>query len=215
MTTRQLFGRDVRIALVGFGVVFSLVYVVGRMFLPSFGSSLAQLVAEREESETALLDDLRVDLVALTDAAVIEWSGAFHGRSVLDRVTVPYVWVPAGPETDAFVPDGPVDIHASYSRGGGALSVVAEEAVAGPLRTAAMTVVFTIDGHSFVAKSGECALELSRSGYILDLTPTGAAGLVIATPYFAGHVICEGVADIRSGDTISFTAVFRYEPPPS
>jgi hypothetical protein len=38
-------------------------------------------------------------------------------------------------------------------------------------------------------------------------------GLVIATPYFTGHVICEEVADIRSGDTVSFTAVFKYEPP--
>jgi hypothetical protein len=91
--------------------------------------------------------------------------------------------------------------------------VIARQAVTGPARTERLTIGFTVDGQSFISKAGDCALELSRSGYHLDLTPTGAAGLVIATPYFTGHVICKEVADIRSGDTISFVALFRYEPP--
>jgi hypothetical protein len=131
---------------------------------------------------------------------------------VLDHVTIPYVWVPSD-ESDAYTTDGPVDVHANYSRGVATLSVIAGQVVTGPVRTEALTVLFTIDGQSFASKSGDCALELSRSGYHLDLTPTGAAGLVIATPYFTGHVVCRDVADIRSADTVSFSAVFRYEPP--
>jgi hypothetical protein len=91
--------------------------------------------------------------------------------------------------------------------------VIAGQAVTGRERKEGLAIVFTIDGQSFISKAGDCALELSRSGYHLDLTPTGAAGLVIATPYFTGHIICEDVADIRSGDTISLVAVFRYERP--
>lgn len=216
MTTRQLIGRDLGVALIGFGIMFSLVYMVGQLLLPSSGSSLDRLVAQGEESKSSLIDDLSVELAAVTDpAALISYTGAVEGRHVLDVVTVPYVWVPVGPELDAYAPDGPVDIHVSYSRGGMTLSVVADQAVAGSPRAAGMTIVFTVDGRSFTAKSGDCALELSRSGYTLDLTPTGAAGLVLATPYFAGHVSCEDVADIRSGDTISFSVVFRYEPPRS
>jgi hypothetical protein len=216
MTSRQLVGRDLRAALVGFGIVFLLIYAVGQFLLPSSGLSFAEVVAQGEQSEASLLIDLGAELGSFTDpAAAIEWSGALNGRSVLDHVTVPYVYVPMGPELDTYVSDGPVDMHVAYSSGGTTLSVVADEAMAGSPRTTGMTISFTIDGRSFTSTSGDCSLHLSRSGWTLDLTPTGAAGLVLATPHFTGHVTCEGAKDIRSSDTISFTAVFRYEPPAS
>ncbi|MEX0825989.1 MAG: hypothetical protein WD184_04440 [Acidimicrobiia bacterium] len=212
MTTRAI-RQDLSGALIGFGVVFAFVFIVGRIFLPSSGLGIAQVVAQGADQETSLLDELGVELAALNqDGAVIEWSGAIAGRSVLDHVSIPFVWVPSD-ATGAYMRDGPVDVNARYSRGGGTLAVIAGQAMAGQARTAAMTVLFTIDGQSFTSRSGDCSLELSRSGYHLDLTPTGAAGLVIATPYFTGHVICKDVAEIRSGETVSFTAVFRYEPP--
>jgi hypothetical protein len=212
MTTRAI-RQDLSAALIGFGVVFTIVFVVGRMFLPSSGLGIAQVVAQGADQQTSLLEELGLELAGLNeDGAVIEWSGAIAGRSVLDHLTIPFEWVPTE-ETGDYRPDGPVDMSARFSRGGGTLSVIAGQAVAGQVRTEALTILLTIDGQSFTSKAGDCTLELSRAGYNVDLTPTGAAGLVIATPYFTGHVTCEDVTDIRSGDTVSFTAVFKYEPP--
>jgi hypothetical protein len=200
--------RDLLVALMGFGVVFALVYVTGRALLPS--SDLAELVAQSADTEHVLLDDLRADLSALgRSAAVIEVSGAVAGRSVLDNANVPYVFERLGAEADPYGPGMPIDLDVRYSSRGVTLAMIIPQVEPGVVRIEGMTIVFTVEGRSFNARAGDCMVELTRSGYLLGET---ASSFVLAWPYFAGQVTCEEVRELRSDDTVSFTAVFHYDP---
>ena len=200
--------RDLLVALMGFGVVFALVYVMGRAFLPS--SDLTESVAQSADTEHVLLDELRADLADRVDTAVIEVSGAMAGRSVLSHADSPFLWVPQGTPPEEHRPGGPVDLDVRYAGGGVTLAIKADQMEEGQARSERLTIVLNMGRRSFNAHPGECTLELTRSGSVLDPTPTGAVGLLLAWPYFAGHMTCREIADIRSGDTVSFTAVFTY-----
>jgi hypothetical protein len=108
--------RDLLVAVIGFGVVFAVVYMMGRAFLPS--SDRAGLVAQGADSEHVLLDELRADLTDRVDTAVIEMSGAMAGRSVLSHADSPFLWVPQGTPPEEHRPGGPVDLDVRYAGGG-------------------------------------------------------------------------------------------------
>ena len=200
--------RDLLVAVIGFGVVFALVYAMGTAFLPA--SERAGLVAQSADSEHALLDELMASLADRADAAVIEVAGEVSVRSVLSTAESPFLWVPQDTPPEEHRPGGPVDVDVRYTGGGLTLAIQADRMVEGLARTEGWTILLTMDGHSFNAHAGECTVELTRSGSVLDPTPTGAAGLLLAWPYFVGHVTCREISDIRSPGTVSFTAAFNY-----
>jgi hypothetical protein len=214
-------GGDLLAAVVAFLLVFSVTYIAGRASMPSFRSSIAELMAEAQrqrpssettpdavESDSTLLTELRVELTALRAPAVMELVGAIDGRYVLEHADAPVVWVPlrgAPPEPgEGF----PIDIDIRFSAADTTLTLVANQAEAGVPRSEGLTVVLTTAGRSFVAHPGECSLELHRSGYATQSNPY--VGEIIVA-FFTGQVLCRDVGDIRSGETVSFTAVFDYE----
>lgn len=198
-------GKDLGVVVIAFWLVFSAAFLVGRASMPST-SLLSTAVGG---SESPLLGELRTDLAALgRSAAAIEVTGAIAGRWVLDNPNVPYEFVPLGAEADPYRPGTPIDLDVRYESDGVTLAMVIRQLGPGIVRTEAMTILVAVEGRSFNAHAGDCTVEPTRSGYLPEQTPSGFA---LYWPYFAGHATCTAIADIRSGETISFTAVFEYE----
>jgi hypothetical protein len=222
MGTKRSRGGDLLAALITFSLVFGVTYIAGRAFMPSFRSGIAGLVAEAAngarppseaapdsaDSDSILLADLRVDLTSLGAPAVIDVAGAIDGRYVLEHADAPVVWVPLRGEAPEPGEGFPIDVDIRFSAADTTLTVVADQAEAGVPRSERLTVVLTTAGRSFVAHPGECSLELLRSGYSTQSNPY--VGEIIVA-FFTGQVLCRDVGDIRSGETVSFTAVFDYE----
>lgn len=204
--------KDLLVALVGFWLVFSTSYAVGRAAMPAFRSSLGDVTFANDE-EAGLLAALSAELASVAvPAAVIEISGSVEGRFVLDHAYVPFAFESLRSEGPDYGPNMPVDLDARYSARGMTLVLVADQVAAGTPRTEAITVAVSVDGRSFSSRPGHCTLELATSGYD---TERSASGFFIYWQVFAGHVICTDVADIRGGEPISFTAVFDHARPAS
>lgn len=197
--------------------LFGLIYVVGRASIPTFRSAAEEILAEAsatseapppDAAEAVLLDDLRRQRLSESVPAVIDVMGAVDARYALEQAHAPTVWIPLQGDPPEPGEGFPIDVDVRFSTADTTLTVVAGEAEAGVARTDRMTVVLTTGGRSFVADAGECALELGRSGYASLLNPW--VGEIIV-PFFDGQIRCADVADIRSGETVSFAAVFDYE----
>jgi hypothetical protein len=197
--------RDLVVAVSGFAITFSLIFVMGRVFIPSFGATIGDVDIAATGGSPLL--DLRTDLAALhPPAAVLEATGALEGRFVLDRTV--FVSRFGRPRNIVNVgKDVPVDIDVKFSAGGLILTLVAEQVPVGEPRRDRMTVVVTADGQTFSAQPGSCAIELFESGVLTRNTGLGQA----ISPSYSGQVTCTDVAEIRSGALVSFTAVFVYE----
>jgi hypothetical protein len=75
-----------------------------------------------------------------------------------------------------------VDLDVRYAGGGVTLAIKADQMEEGQARSEGLTIVLNMGRRSFNAHPGECTLELTRSGSVLDPTPTGAVGLLLAWP---------------------------------
>ena len=194
---------DLRVAVIGFGVVFAVVYAMGRVFLPSIGATIAHLDLPADDSPVL---DLRLHLATLhPPAAVLDATGALEGRFALDRTV--FVSPFGRPERIVNIGiDVPVDIDVKFSGGGVVLTLVAEQVAVGEPRLDRMTVVLTVEERTFSAKPGNCAIDLSKSGVLTRNTGLGRA----ISPSYSGQVTCSDVAELRTGTLISFTAVFEY-----
>ena len=199
------------VALIGFAVVFSVVYAFGRLFIPSFGpSQLAGVLATQgEASQSAgsrLLHDLHADLLTLPgSAAVVEVSGVISQRFVLVNLDSFGLLLGEGLPTV----DSPIDLKLSLSGQGATLSIVSKGVVlGGPQRVARMTVVFSTGGMTFYPLADNCVLELLESALLIRAVGDGQMWLAD----YLGQVSCSDVPEIRSGQLIDFTAVYRYVP---
>jgi len=210
--------RDDRgiMTLVGVAVaIFGLVYAVGRASMPTFRSTAERILASSTTEapapgteSAALIEALNRERLSHGVPAVVDVMGAVEARYAFGRADAPPVWIPLQGEAPEPGDGFPIDVHVRFIAAEATLTLVAEMAEAGVLRTDGMTVVLSADGRSYVADAGDCALELARSGYASVINQW--VGEVIV-PYFAGQLVCSDVSEIRSGESISFAAVFDYE----
>ncbi|HSM01508.1 MAG TPA: hypothetical protein VK960_03565 [Acidimicrobiia bacterium] len=203
-------------ALIGLVLaVFGLVYVVGRASIPTFPSVAEGILATSSTEaslagvrDAGLVEALHRERLSSGFPAVMDVMGAVDARLAFPHADAPTVWRPLQGERPDLADGIPIDVDVRYATSDITFRLLAGAAEPGVLQTDRMTVVLTMGGRSFVAGTGDCSLELSRSGYAPFIRP-GVVEVVV--PYFDGEIRCVDVAEIRSGDTISFTAAFGYE----
>jgi len=201
--------RDLLVAVFAGWLVFSTVYVFGRLFLAGVGERLAEVpvaAADEVAAPAPSVDGLRADLASTEQpAALIEARGAIDGRLVLDRgqSNVALFGNPFGVD-----PDEPaLDLDVRFSGRDATLRIVAEGITVGETRTGRMTVVIAAGPQTFNARPGMCALEMSEIDYVTISRPWGQ----VVLPSFSGQLVCIDVPELRSGENASFTVVFAYE----
>jgi hypothetical protein len=199
------------VALIGFAAIFSVVYAFGRLYIPTFGPTpLAAVLATQGEAnqsaDSRLLHGLHADLLTLPgSAAVVEASGAISQRFVLVNLDSFGLLLGEGLPTV----DSPIDLKLNLSGEGATLSVVSKGVVlGGPQQVARMTVVFSTGGKTFYPPADNCVLELLESELLIREVGDGQMWL----PDYLGQVSCTDVPEIRTGELVDFTAVFRYVP---
>jgi hypothetical protein len=160
------------------------------------------------DSSAALLDTLRVEQLSLGVPALLEVGGEVEGRFALGSAQASPVWIPLQGDPPEPGEGFPVDVHVRFLAADATLTVVADQAEAGVARSDRLTVILTTEGRTFASRSGQCSLELTSAGHAGQTNPW--VGLIIV-PYYSGQVRCTDVGDLRTGDTISFVAVFTYD----
>jgi hypothetical protein len=195
--------QDLLVAVVGFWLIFSVVYSLGRVFVPTFdlpsmASALAGGEAPGEGSE--VLPSLRAELLALQHSGVIvRFSGAAEGQALLDQVdSFSVSWPPLA----AAEVEDPIRLKIGYRGGNDRLTVLAKDVTLGVITEDGATAILTTEGMTFVAHEGDCTFELTR----LEI-PSEIPGV----PSFSGEITCNDITEVRSAVTVSFVAVFRYD----
>lgn len=207
---------DLFAALVAFVVVFGVIYAVGRASIPTFRSTMAEVLVEAtppsapepDDSLAGLFDALRVEQLSMGVPALVEVDGGIVGRFALGTAQAPPVWIPLQGDPPEPGEGFPVDIDVRFHAADAMLTVVADQAEAGVSRSDRLTVILTTAGRTFASQSGDCSLELTSAGYAGETNPW--VGLIIV-PYYTGQIRCTDVADVRSDDSVSFVAVFAYD----
>lgn len=202
--------RDLGVGLIGFALILAVSHTVGRAMVPSFPQALGNIeiprVGDGGSSEVSVVS-LRADLAPLErPVALLQASGAVDGRLLLDRgESQGGIFLPEDyEEGDELLL---VDVNVRFSGSGSALTVVADQMPTDQPRSEGMTVVLTSGQQTFTAGRGACTLELVESGYTVLSRPWGQ----VLVPHFAGSLVCDEVSELRSGDLVSFIAVFDYK----
>lgn len=189
--------EDLLVAVIGFLVVFSVVYTVGRHFIPS--DELVSVLAAADQGDGGLLLDLveggYPTAPGSQGAAVAELSGVVEGRLLLDHVD----------RYSASLSEDGQSIHVSVTFSGaqGLLQLSAVGAAVGVPTSERVNATLTTDGKTFFGKDGVCVLELTQ----FETDPDAPRGWE-----WAGHVTCTDVPEVRSDGTASFTVVFEVWP---
>ena len=192
MGSIQRGGRDLLIGALAIGLVISATYLVGRVSLPP--SSAPPDITQASPMTSRALDPAAEVAARPEVLAVIDASGAVEGRLLLDRA-VPNAQIHSGPDGSSD------DIDIKYEGAGATLRLLAPAITVGVARTDRMTLLVTYEGKTFNAHPGDCVLMVSRFEYL------HSAGFSRLTASFVAELTCTEIADIRSGDTLSFTAV--------
>jgi hypothetical protein len=198
--------RDVSAASLAFLVVFAVAYVVGRAAMPGLPFAPGDLSLEGAGDSGTSIASLRADLVALdSSGAVVATSGAVEAKLTLDRAEsqVPWNWADEVADLDEIT----LDLHLRLTGSDGTLTIKTDQIGRDEPRTDRMTVVFTTGGMTFNPRSGMCSLELRDVGYTTEQRPWGE----ISLPRFDGQLVCTDVPELRSGDAVTFWAVFAYQ----
>jgi hypothetical protein len=152
---------------------------------------------------------LRTEVEQLgTFGAVVEASGASQGRFVLglSEGAINTYWS----ETRDTSLTPPWYVRAKYEGDGWTLTLVAEGLEVGVSRFDGMTLVITIEGQTFGISSGFCEVRLLQLPYDIIELPWG--GYSYQPQSALGKVSCVGLAEVRTGDLLSFDAFFRLRP---
>ena len=179
-------GRDLLAGVLAIGLVISVTYLAGRVSLPPSDNT------QSSQTTSGALDPAAEVAARPEVLAVIDASGAVEGRLLLDRI----VWnahMHSGPDGSSD------DIDIKYEGPEARLRLVAREITVGVARTDRITLILTYDGKAFLAHPGDCVLMISRFEYLRFER--------ILTASFAAELTCNEIADMRSDDTLSFTAV--------
>ncbi|HSM02612.1 MAG TPA: hypothetical protein VK960_09285 [Acidimicrobiia bacterium] len=211
--------RDVVAAAAAFMIVFAVAYVSGRASIPVEIEAAADAAAIGEvptggsavmgddafsDPAEASLESLQAQLAAMDPpAALLAATGAVEGRLVLDGgESVSSNFLPVGDHDDEELA---MDVNARFSGTDATFTVVADALQIGKPKTESVSVVLSIQGLMFFSQAGMCTVELLDLGYTLEQSIYGR----LSVPYFEGHLACDGVPELRSGEPLSFTAVFE------
>ena len=191
-------------AIVAFVIVFAVGYIGGRAAMPAFRAAAGDIpLQEVDSSGEVSIVALRADLVSAVDGAgaLMAASGAVEGRFLLDRVEslVNGLFLPSDDEPEA------IDLHVRLTGDDAALTIKADQIGRGESRTDGMTVVMTSDGSMFNPTPGMCTLSLDDFGFTTIQRPWGKASI----PWYVGTLTCVEVPELRTDQTVSFTAVFE------
>jgi hypothetical protein len=115
-----------------------------------------------------------------------------------------------------------LDLNMSYqsafnagesARGGDTtFTITARGLEVGAERTERYSIILVAAGKMYSAQDGQCVLELLELDFTTVPPFFGNGGDDRIMPIFLGQVTCEDVKELRSDDTVSFTAVFHYDP---
>jgi hypothetical protein len=192
---------DLLVAVFGFLVVFSVVYTVGRHFIPS--DELVSVLATADQDDGGLLLDLQIDLLeggystapGGQGAAAAQVSGIVETRLVLDHVDRSSASLSEDGES--------IDVSVTFRGAEGLLQLAAGGVTVGVPTAERVNVTLTTDGKTFFGVDGMCVLELARFEADVD-APRGWE--------WGGHITCTDVPEVRSDGTASFTVVFEVVP---
>jgi len=210
------FRRDLAVAGVGFLLIFSVAFVVGRVMVPAAPLALGEIVPPSildgsTDGAGLSLADLHAAVAgdAFGSIAILQASGAIEGTF---RLHFDYRdWMGIG------VPEGPaLDLNMRYLSGVGSddssFTITARGLEVGTERTERYTIILLAAGKMYSAQDGQCVLELLELDFTTVPPFFGNVGDDRIMPVFLGQVTCEDVKELRSDDTVSFTAVFHYDP---
>ena len=181
-------GRDLLAGALAIGLVISATYLAGRVSLPPPDNTQA------DETTSGELDPAAEVAARPEVLAVIDASGAVEGQLLLNRI-VPNAQVQSRPDGSSD------DIDIKYEGPEATLRLLAPAITIGVARTDRMTLLVTYEGKTFNAHAGDCVLMISRFEYL------HSTGFPQLTASFAAELTCTEIADMRSDDTLSFTAV--------
>jgi hypothetical protein len=213
--------RDVGVGLIGFVLILAVSYTLGRAIVPSFPQALGDLdlTPTTEPVEPGLdlsltIEQMHADVAGddFPAVAFLQSSGALEGRFHLN-LTDYREWQEEG------VAEGPVlDLDMKYYSGFDSddptFTITARDLGAGTRRTEQYTVLVSWAAKTFLAKPGQCTIELLDLGFT-TLPPAfgGRADLGDRTmPVFLAQAACSDVKELRTDETITFTVVFDYDP---
>jgi hypothetical protein len=204
--------RDLVIALVAFWAITSLVFTVGRWFMPNFSvpgvSDRLGPAATDAELRRARIFDLQTALAGPPPSSgVADVSGALQGRLTFEHLDELHLtpFGPEGPEGVAWecvmgaggVADPECHYHIKIrlrSDDGVVLLITGNGLVPDAEATTGFSMTVSAPGLTFNSKAGQCTLGLT----VTDLY----------TPRVAGWAMCTGLTELRSGVTLDLLAAF-------
>jgi hypothetical protein len=224
MVRRGAIVTDLVVALIGFSLVFSAVFIAGRYFLPSTGLDIAAPLqpsppdepSDPEEGRGGSMEDLvaaiRVEVAAMEGSGgIVALSGLLEARAVLERVEDLneqcigcYPDEPSGVETNL----GVTNMKLRYTGDGASLTLVVDFIEVGAPRSDGMTISIAIAGMQFSVKPGQCTLEILRSEHLVYPSSFGRF-LIINS--LAGELMCVGLEEIGGPLTTDLVAVFKLD----
>jgi hypothetical protein len=219
MARRGAVATDLLVALIGFSMVFSAVFIAGRYFLPSSGLDIAAPVQPippddaSGEQPAEPIEALRREVAAMEGSGgIVSFSGLFEARAVLDRVEDLneqcigcFPDEPSGVETNL----GVTDMKLRYSGEGAALTMLVDFIEVGaPRSEGGMTIAVAIAGMQFSVKPGQCTLEILRSEHLVY---PSSFGRFLILNSLAGELVCTGLEEIGGPMTSDLVAVFKLE----
>ncbi|HSM02614.1 MAG TPA: hypothetical protein VK960_09295 [Acidimicrobiia bacterium] len=216
--------RDALIAVLGFAVVFALVFLAGRAFLPGAGVDLAAAIppvsaADMESAEEpdpeAILQSLHARRATIegSSGAVLLATGTVEGEYILPNTEILGDFCP-GCGSGVFgqtirVERGlPMDINARFGGEHVSLRIIADHVEVGTPRTGDMTIVVNSDLLSFTAEPDQCTLELLESSHAVRPASFGDFYFIRS---FVGQIQCTDLAEIRGGGSVSVMSAFALD----
>ena len=204
--------RDLLVAIVAFWAITSLVFTVGRWFMPNFS---VQRVSERlgptateSELRQARLFDLQTAIAGPPrSSAAMDASGALQGRLTFEHLDglLLTAFGPEGPEGIAWQcvmgADGVSDRECRYhikirlrSDDGVVLLITGNGLAPDAEATAGFSMTVSAPGLTFNSKAGQCTLGLTATERYI--------------PRVAGWAMCTGLTELRSRVTLDLLAAF-------
>jgi len=209
---------DVGVALIGFVVMLGVSYTLGRAIVPAYPQALGDIdlsptTVEADDDRPLTLEEMLTDVAEddVPTMAFLQSEGALVGRFHLNLEDY-REWQDEGVE------EGPsLDLDMKYYSGFDgeepSFTITARGLEIGVPRTERYTVIVSSGARTFLAKPGQCTIELLRLDFTTLPPAFGSSSSDDRTmPVFLGQAACEDVPELRGDGTISFTVVFDYDP---
>jgi len=213
--------RDVGVGLMSFVLILAVSYTLGRAIVPSFPQALGDLghtltteAVEPGRDASLTIEQMHAEIAGddFPAMAFLQAHGALEGRFHLN-LTDYREWQDEG-VAEGSVLDLDMKYYSGFDSDDPTFTITAGDLGVGTQRTERYTVLVSWEAKTFLAKPGQCTIDL------LDLRFTtlpprfgGRADLGDRMmPVFLAQAACTDVEELRTDETITFTVVFDYDP---